>query len=103
MDWFTEGGSGSPCDVAAVLDSKGTEVLWELITGGALVSIGLTSDGGALGVTITVDGRWRREYFRTPEDFTEWMEEARDPVLAAAEDARHRRASSASRSGRRGR
>lgn len=102
MDWFDEGGSGAPCDVLAVLDGGGLTSLIAMVEAGALVSIGLTSDGGALGVTVTVDGRWRREYFRTSEDLTEWTEAAQAPVIEACEEARRRRASSAPRRGRRG-
>jgi len=84
-DWFDGAGSGGKCDVLALLDSPGTELLMQCIDHGALVSIGTTSDGGALGVTITVDGRWRREYFRDPETFQVWMTEAVPAVREACE------------------
>lgn len=72
-DWF-EDGSGQPVDVASVLDGTGvTEALSELVQLGALVSLGTTSDGGSLGLTVTLDGRWRRQYGRSVEDFTEWL------------------------------
>lgn len=81
-DWF-DSGSGSPCDPAAILDGTGvTEALAELVALGALVSIGTTSDGGALGVTVTLDGRWRRQYGREPGEFTEWLAGALDAVKA---------------------
>ena len=94
MGWFDEGGSGARLDVAALGDSRGATMLWELVGHGALVSVGVTSDGGALGVTITVDGRWRREYFRDAESLDLWCEEAMAPVIEACEA---RRASSVPR------
>lgn len=74
MTWFEEGSSGSPVDVAAVLDGTGvTEALCQIVQAGALVSMGTTSDGGSLGITVTLDGRWRRQYGRDAGDFTEWL------------------------------
>ena len=75
-DWFDGGGSGSPVDVRAVLDSDVTGVLFDCVAMGALVSLGTTSDGGALGVTVTVDGRWRRAYVRTTADLEAFVSEA---------------------------
>ncbi len=86
-DWFASGGSGKQVDVPALLDSAGAEALWEVVSIGALVSIGMTRDGGALGVTVTVDGRWRREYFRDPEELSTWMSEALPAVRQAVEAA----------------
>ena len=84
-DWFEGGGSGSPVDVAALLDGTGvTESIAALVVCGALVSIGTTSDGGALGVTVTLDERRRREYFRDPEALTEWLLPAVEAVALAA-------------------
>lgn len=85
-DWFDAGGSGKAVDVAQVLDGLGVEALWEVVQLGALVSLGTTSDGGALGVTITVDGRWRREYFRSADELVEWLAEAVPAVRAALEN-----------------
>lgn len=75
-DWLDGGGNGKAVDVAKVMDSAAPEALWELVQLGALLSLGTTSDGGALGVTVTVDGRWRREYFRDSEDLLSWLAEA---------------------------
>ena len=75
-DWFDGNGSGEALDVAKLLDSEAGNGLHHLVGAGALVSMGLTSDGGALGVTVTVDGRWRREYFRNEEDLLAWIAEA---------------------------
>lgn len=69
----------------ALLDSAGGEGLHLLVAAGALVSLGVTRDGGALGVTVTVDGRWRREYFRDAEELQVWVSEALPAVRAAVE------------------
>lgn len=83
-DWFSgTSGSGSPVDVEAVMDSKAPAALWEIVQAGALLSLGTTSDGGALGVTVTVDGRWRREYVRSSEELEAWLSEALPAVRAA--------------------
>lgn len=84
-DWFDGAGSGGAVDVAALLDSKAGELLFAMVDYGALLSLGKTSDGGALGVTVTVDGRWRREYFRELEALMEWLAEAAPAVEMACE------------------
>ncbi len=94
-DWFDGGGNGSPVDVAKLLDAEATGVLWDMVGMGALVSLGTTSDGGALGVTVTVDGRWRRTYVRDAEDLASFVSEALPAVRAATSG---RAASSAPRS-----
>jgi len=48
----------------------------ELIDTGALVSFSLTSDGGALGITVTVDGDYRREYVRNLDELLAYLAEA---------------------------
>lgn len=98
-DWFDKAGNGGRVDVVALLDSAAGDGLAELVACGALVSIGLTRDGGALGITVTVDGRWRREYFRDADELVSWMAEALPAVRAAVETfsasaergSRHRR------------
>lgn len=79
------GGTKSRVDVAAVLDGKGWDALLECVHLGALVGLGTTADGGALGVTITVDGAWDREYFRSGEELVDWMSEAMPVVREALE------------------
>jgi hypothetical protein len=100
-DWF-ESGSGGTLDVGALLDSKAGELLNEIVASGALLSLGLTSDSGALGVTVTVDGRWRREYFRSADDLSAWIIGGLPDIRDAVALARAARASSAPRKGRRG-
>jgi hypothetical protein len=82
-DWFDAGGDGSSCDVVALLDSGASDLLSGCVALGALVSLGLTGDGGALGVTVTVDGRWRREYFRDAEALTDWLAGGMPSIEAA--------------------
>lgn len=85
MGWFDDGGSGNPVDVAAVFDSGVPTLVAEIVSAGALVSIGRTSDGGALGITVTLDGQWRREYFRDADEATDWLMQAHVAVLEEAE------------------
>jgi hypothetical protein len=87
-DWFDGGGNGSPVDVAKLLDSEATGALFDMVRMGALVSLGTTSDGGALGITVTVDGRWRRSYVRDAEDLASFVSEAM-PAVRAATEGRH--------------
>jgi len=94
------GGRKSSVDVVALLDSDGWAALLECIQLGALVGLGTTADGGALGVTITVDGAWDREYFRDSEELKDWMAEAMPVVRDALEASA---ASSVRGSGPRGR
>ncbi len=99
-DWFAGNGGGKPVDVLALLDSQGWEHLKACVSAGALLSLGLTSDGGALGVTVTVDGRWRREYFRDADALEAWAAGASEAVDLAVASAS---ASSVPRSRTRGR
>lgn len=84
-DWFDGGGSGKAVDVAALFDGPALDGLVSIVQAGALLGLGTTSDGGALGVTVTVDGRWRREYFRDSEELLTWLAEALPAVRAARE------------------
>lgn len=72
-DWFADGRGPSEVDVPALMDSGVPDLLWRLVSSGHLVSIGTTRDRGALSVTITNDGRWKREYFRDPEAMSDWL------------------------------
>jgi hypothetical protein len=74
-----------------------------MVQQGALLSLSVTSDGGALGITITIDGRWRREYFRDAEQLALWTEESLAPVVELAEVARASRARDRAPRGRKGR
>jgi len=63
-----------------VITSSVAELLIDIISKGALVSMGLSRDGGALACTVTLNGEWDREWFRTEEELVEWMAEAADLV-----------------------
>ena len=78
--WFEANGRGTPVDVPALFDSKANDLVWEIVQIGGLVSIGTTRDGGACGVTVTADGKWRREYFRETSDLVSWLGDATDAV-----------------------
>lgn len=81
-DWFDGGGSGALVDVSQVLSAGPLDAVVGIVGAGALVSFGLSRDGGALAVTVTVDGRWRREWFREGDDLDAWLEGARRAVDA---------------------
>jgi hypothetical protein len=83
-DWFDGAGNGNAIDAAAIVNGVPMQGVLEMVDAGALVSLGKTSDGGALGVTVTVDGRWRREYFRSSDELGLWIAEA----LPAIHEAR---------------
>lgn len=75
--WLAGNGNGGEVDVVEMIgDTVMGKALGELIQTGALVSIGTTRDGGALGVTVTVDGEWRRDYFRSRDELLAWFGEA---------------------------
>jgi hypothetical protein len=75
--WLAGGGNGAAVDVVELLaDHKRVKGLAEMIDAGALVSLGTTSDGGALGITVTINGEWRREYVRSAEELDLYLGEA---------------------------
>lgn len=88
-DWLTSGGAGGRVDVHELV---GLESSWkgllDIVDAGALVSLGTTSDGGALAVTVTVNGEWRRDYFRHPDELQAWVAEAVPGVRALMPDDR---------------
>lgn len=68
--------NGKCIDVEAFLDSITTPAIARIVDLGCLVSIGTTRDGGALSLSITHDGDYDREYFRTVDDALEWLRAA---------------------------
>ena len=102
-DWFDDGASGAPVDVVALLDSDVPKVIGEVVALGALVSLGTTSDGGALAVTVTQDGRWRRQYVRDGEALLAFVLEALDAVRNAGASRPASPAAASRRRGTRGR
>ena len=85
MSWFDEAASANAVEVPALLTDQVVDLVAAVVTDGALVSIGRTSDGGALGVTVTLDGRWRREYFREAEALVAWLIAAAEAVSVESE------------------
>lgn len=82
-DWFDGAGAGNEVDVQATFSMPCVDLLMALTQMGALVSLATTRDGGAVGVTVTLDGRWRREYFRDSEELQGWLQGAHEAVRAS--------------------
>lgn len=87
-NWLDGGGNGNQVDVVELLSPDVARGLGEIANAGALVSLGTTSDGGALGITVTVDGQWRREYVRNLDELMAWMAEAVPGVTEASSSDR---------------
>jgi hypothetical protein len=100
-DWFEGGASRGLVNVPELMDDLVIGGIQQLVADGALVSLGLTSDGGAVGFTVTVDGRWRRDYFRHAEELVAFIAEALPAVKLAREG--HAQPSPAPRQRQRGR
>lgn len=99
-DWLDAGAAGSEVAVLDLLTGANVDLVARIVQAGVLLSIGRTSDGGAVGVTVTADGRWRREYFREPDELEHWLTGAADFAESIADDLA---ASSARRKRSRGR
>lgn len=59
-----------------VLDATFLELLVELVELGCLISIGASRDKGAVKVTVTVNGEYDFDWFRTDEELADWLREA---------------------------
>lgn len=75
--------SRTQVDPAAFLDATAAEYLASLVASGCLVSLFRTSDGGALGVQVTLDGESEKDYFRAPEELHEWLRDVDSAVTQA--------------------
>jgi hypothetical protein len=75
-DWFDATDGGATVRLRDVLDSRADDLVAGCIEAGALVSIGMSRDLGSVGVTVTLDGRWRRGWFRDSDDAVVWLEAA---------------------------
>lgn len=82
MPFLAEGRSSSNVDLSTMFDASVCEYFAELAGLGVLVSFGSTSDGGALMFQLTYDGDYRREYFRDPIEFTDYLSEAAKALTA---------------------
>lgn len=67
-------------DPGTLLDASACEYLASIISGGALVSLYRTRDGGAFGVSVTLDGDQEKDYFRTSEELLDWLREVDEAV-----------------------
>lgn len=74
-------------DVAAMLDATASERIASLVAAGCLVSIFRTSDGGALGIQVTLDGEVEKEYHRLPEELADWLAEVDQAVAEISPSA----------------
>lgn len=83
MSWFDSERSNAVVDVVAMMSDGADVNLFRCVQNGALVSIGMTRDGGAVSVTVTLNGQWKREYFHDPDQLTLWSESAAAGVAAA--------------------
>lgn len=97
--WISQGSSGAPLDVSEVLDAAVGDAITAVVAAGALLSLGVSSDGGALAATVTVDGEYRREWFRDGEALAEFLRGGAE----YAGSLRREPASLARRNGSRGR
>lgn len=86
--------------VRDVLEGEAAQRLWAIADMGPLVSVSRSRDGGAVGVTITLDGVPEREWFRSSADailkFDEWAgvieDELREGAASSERRSRPRRA-----------
>jgi hypothetical protein len=82
--WFDQASNGAAVDVHGICgDTAAWKALLDVVEAGALVSLSTTRDGGALGVTVTIDGRWKREYFRDGAEMLTWLDGASDAARSA--------------------
>lgn len=60
-------------DVCLLLDIHTVEYIQELVSMGALVSLGTSRDRGALSVHVRLGDIKNREWFRIPEELHDWL------------------------------
>jgi len=71
-------------DPVQLLDTGVVGQLTELLALGALVSFGMSRDGGSLSCTVTYEGEWDREWFRDCSELGAWLTEAVRAIDAQA-------------------
>lgn len=74
--------SGEGVDPAVLFEPGTVGVFCDVLRQGALVSFGMSRDGGSMSCTVTFDGAWDREWFREPQPLHDWLAAAH----AAIED-----------------
>lgn len=81
-DWRKRSrGRGEVLDTAIMFEPGVLESLQRVVRTGALVSFGLSRDGGSLSCTVTFDGEWDRQWFRDPIEFAGFMTACADDIL----------------------
>lgn len=65
--------SGDPVSPALVLEPGVVGMLVAVLELGALVSFGVSRDGGSMSCTVTFNGAWDREWFREPQPLFDWL------------------------------
>jgi hypothetical protein len=76
-DFFNGSNGKAPVDIHAIMDSDLPGLIANIVSLGVLVSIGTTRDRGAFTITITSDGKYRREYFQDSTDAADFVRGAR--------------------------
>lgn len=92
-------GGGGPGSAAVcsgeVFDGANVERILALVDMGALVSLSRSRDGGACGCTVTVDGKWERQWFRDAAQaalqLDEWLGLVEDAKAATPPPAQGQR------------
>lgn len=72
-DFFASSNGASIVDVRAFFDSRVPDQIGECVSLGLLVSVGTTRDRGAISLTVTNDGKHRREYFRDSAEAADFL------------------------------
>src|SRR5215469_10813062 len=81
-DLFNNGSGPSVLDISAFFDSGVPDGIVRLLSMGVLVALGTTRDRGALSITVTQDGSYDREYFRSSEDAVDYLRRAEESLRA---------------------
>jgi len=77
-----KGSTPRTIDSGAFMDSDVPKCAAAVLDLGCLVSFGTTRDGGAVSITVTHEGDWDREYFRTSDEAADWLRGAADILRA---------------------
>jgi len=73
-DWFDDvRGSSDPIDPAVVVTGDTLGAILDVVRESAMVSVSTTRDGGAVRISVMMDGRPKAEYFRDPGNAQEWL------------------------------
>lgn len=82
-DWFDQDrATGDPLDPAIVVEAGNVGAILDVVRLGAMVSVSLTRDEGAVRIAVTNDGKSKAEYFRDPMELGSWLVNAHKAVTA---------------------